>query len=1500
ASTPSSPLPHTLPLFPFRGFSAPLQADVVQTLVTMLGMKGGGVGTNAQLKDAALEGAANALVRFTLPSKYASMHPETPLNLLIKQQQQLAELGAIPQLVTLLVTGNAGAKRGAALCLGNFSESSPTLSVSVKAKSGGCCFKPPEEPKCVLHGGTCSVRASFCLLEAEAIDPLVGAMGEKEPLTAEAALTALSTLMADSCRWEASVKIIHESGGFGRVVQQLSEGTERAKEKGVWMLEKLFRLEEYKFEYATKAQGALIEITQHGSNETKPVAAKILSHLELLHQHVANESVAMRVLESCAGVASPARFVSEAPQLPMVPARRYSLGGPPSPFVATRRIQSCAFATSADHVPRGSVSLQPLLKNRGRRGLSVRRVAGKSNGVFAAASAAAGGGADKRGETTGDAEDHGGDAASKEHAETGDARRIAEGGERMAGEGGEMRVGGEEADAAGGAGEEGDDISGGLFGGGFGMHLPWDAPPGTGDPSTPSPFQFPSPFPPQASSEFLDQLPAEDRALLFPSSPPPPSSASSSPFTAISSPFASDNQSYYQDDDSAEPLPDLAARLGLDHPSHERELAVSAIYEQIERRPEVASELLSLMLSSSPSSTTAAAAAAADSPSSSVSHASLPLIALLGNLLHTSASQWHSDLQRTPATASAAAAAAGAAGAAGAGAGGAGGAGAGAAASAWWMEGMEDQAQEERRGSKESEEGMFEEAGATDFGITEAQVRELEALLQAGAIPEGQSSPQSPSRQIQQSGSQSELPRLPRESVMRAAAGVLAALAGASAEGLQAVVQGGAVEEAASLLSLPRLPQPVRSETLPLISAAASLPSLRPKLASMNLLPPLLTALYDPEASDPELEHILSTLCLMVEDQSCWPSIIDHQAVPRIAAFLAAIDAGNGTAPRHSLRRLRSSLLSLAPDPFFRSCLLENDLCLVPLVGADAYRSLASEGETVKVTRVPPSLPPRLAAAAGDVLKGAPVESTFGAGKLLLGLALGGNGGGSKEGGEGKGGGVVSSLLRMVSDEEAAAKMASAIPSFISLLREEDAQAGREGSEAGEAAAAATAGATAAAATATPTQTPQSAAAKTAAAAAPVDPAARADGRAAAESLLLQISSLVGTPCESIVAAGGVPPLVALLATGSLKERAIAAEILGNVIADRPAQGWSDPDAAAADVDGGGAGGAAGSGGGGGEAHVMALMAAGVVAALESVLLLAEPKDPIRALSSASASSPLSAEAEADLWAAQAAAALLARRLASTAGGSARAVLADSRLVDCLKTVLQSSAPLQVKDKVSEALLVITDVAADAEVAVTTFDLIPHLVEDLWGGGGESGGQGEGGGGGAWGGEEEEGEVGEEVWSGMEIHPTLLPLPGGALSPPPPPPLLRSSALLPQAERRERAAVRLLDLALTGNPGYLQAMARAGAIFPLVEILRQKPSSSSSRGGRMGRPSVACQRAALGVLYALGSNEENHAVMVGAGIEEVLEGIVRRGEEGGRFGDGRWMLGLYLLQGLRV
>eukprot|EP00897_Mesotaenium_endlicherianum_P005919 jgi/Mesen1/5355/ME000267S04504 len=200
-----------------------------------------------------------------------------------KLQATVAAAGAIPPLVRLLESGTSRAKKYAAICLGNMAESSVVLSVPSKPAGKSCCFSPPPEPTCPVHGGLCDVPTSFCLIEAEAVAPLVGTVVDDDPETAEAAIGAISTLLADQCRWENGLEQINDAGGFMGVVHQLTVGTERAKERGVWMLEKMFRIEKYKFEYGAKAQGALIELTQHGSNDTKPVAAKILSHLEILH-----------------------------------------------------------------------------------------------------------------------------------------------------------------------------------------------------------------------------------------------------------------------------------------------------------------------------------------------------------------------------------------------------------------------------------------------------------------------------------------------------------------------------------------------------------------------------------------------------------------------------------------------------------------------------------------------------------------------------------------------------------------------------------------------------------------------------------------------------------------------------------------------------------------------------------------------------------------------------------------------------------------------------------------------------------------------------------------------------------------------------------------------------------------------------------------------------------------------------------------------------------------
>lgn len=189
----------------------------------------------------------------------------------------------IPALVNVLVTGNSKAKASAAECLGNLSESSNPLSQPQSAKGGRCCFTPPPVANCSVHNGVCDMATTFCLLEADAVGPLVASLDDNDGDTGAAALTALSTLLSDAGRWENGVKVIHAAGGFTKIVQQLSDGTERMKEKGVWVLEKMFRIDEYKFEYGAKAQAALIQMTQHGSAECRPVAAKILSHLEILH-----------------------------------------------------------------------------------------------------------------------------------------------------------------------------------------------------------------------------------------------------------------------------------------------------------------------------------------------------------------------------------------------------------------------------------------------------------------------------------------------------------------------------------------------------------------------------------------------------------------------------------------------------------------------------------------------------------------------------------------------------------------------------------------------------------------------------------------------------------------------------------------------------------------------------------------------------------------------------------------------------------------------------------------------------------------------------------------------------------------------------------------------------------------------------------------------------------------------------------------------------------------
>ncbi|KAJ6851259.1 U-box domain-containing protein 44-like [Iris pallida] len=224
---------------------------------------------NGLSKNQIAENAARALCFFTVSTNHES-------------QRRAADAGAIPLLVHLLGSGTALTKRYAATSLAQFSESSLGLSKQLQKQGVFCCFSAPLEVVCPVHLGVCSVETSFCLLEADAIKPMVRLLGEADYKLSEAALRALSTLVEDKML-NSGCKAISEANGIGPIVRLLNSQDSDLLEKSMRLLEKIFRLEEYKKLYGASAQMPLVDIAQRESGTIRALAARILAHLDVIH-----------------------------------------------------------------------------------------------------------------------------------------------------------------------------------------------------------------------------------------------------------------------------------------------------------------------------------------------------------------------------------------------------------------------------------------------------------------------------------------------------------------------------------------------------------------------------------------------------------------------------------------------------------------------------------------------------------------------------------------------------------------------------------------------------------------------------------------------------------------------------------------------------------------------------------------------------------------------------------------------------------------------------------------------------------------------------------------------------------------------------------------------------------------------------------------------------------------------------------------------------------------
>lgn len=235
-------------------------------LPILISLMSSGASTSTSTKTWLEESIAGVLIRFTIPSDK-------------KLQLLSAELGVIPVLLKLLASESSVAKCRAAISLAQLSQNSVALRKS--RKSRWTCMPPSADTFCQVHDGYCVVKSTFCLVKAGAVPPLIQILEGEEREADEAVLNALATLLQDEI-WESGSHYMAKTSVVQAIIRVLESGTVKAQEKALWILERIFSIEEHRSQHGESAQAVLIDLAQNGHPRLKSTVAKVLARLQLL------------------------------------------------------------------------------------------------------------------------------------------------------------------------------------------------------------------------------------------------------------------------------------------------------------------------------------------------------------------------------------------------------------------------------------------------------------------------------------------------------------------------------------------------------------------------------------------------------------------------------------------------------------------------------------------------------------------------------------------------------------------------------------------------------------------------------------------------------------------------------------------------------------------------------------------------------------------------------------------------------------------------------------------------------------------------------------------------------------------------------------------------------------------------------------------------------------------------------------------------------------------
>ncbi|KAK9050105.1 hypothetical protein SSX86_030925 [Deinandra increscens subsp. villosa] len=199
-----------------------------------------------------------------------------------KSDVQKAAVGLLANLPKSEVMLTLTAKARAAALIGDLSMRSSELSITSSSGLWCSCFRRTRANFCPAHGGICSVKGTFCLLEAKALPELVKLLHGEVHATTYEAIQTLSTLVEkESPRRGAHV--LHETGAVVPILEVLNWGSESLKVEALEVLEKVFMVTEMVDLYGSTARLALVRLTGrsiHGDGHLHRKAAKVLLLIE--------------------------------------------------------------------------------------------------------------------------------------------------------------------------------------------------------------------------------------------------------------------------------------------------------------------------------------------------------------------------------------------------------------------------------------------------------------------------------------------------------------------------------------------------------------------------------------------------------------------------------------------------------------------------------------------------------------------------------------------------------------------------------------------------------------------------------------------------------------------------------------------------------------------------------------------------------------------------------------------------------------------------------------------------------------------------------------------------------------------------------------------------------------------------------------------------------------------------------------------------------------------